>query len=312
MAQFYRKKILLARADGAGNFVAADAVLATGVQLTAIAGDETSRELDRHYFGAQPRLLANTHQQLQFSVEFAPGGDASMEPLWGKFLKACGFSVAISRRDGDGTKKNDTVTYAPVTDNPDKVKLGLNQSGMLHTLSGARGTFTLELTSNAIPRFQFNMTGLWQAPAKAGLLAGDYSGWKAPSIPTKKTTPTVEIFGESNIPLTAFSFDCGSNLVHRSLVNASPEVVITGREPSATLTVDATDWDVFAAAIARTTGEVKIVHGAAGGQQITLTMPTCEIGQGVSYQDNNGILQRQIPLVPLPSAGNDEVEIKLQ
>ena len=114
--QFYRKKILLARADGADAFAKADAVLATGIQLTAIAGDETSRELERPHFGAQPSLLSNTHQQLQFSVEFAAGKTAGTEPLWGKLLKACGFSGTISASVQRGP--DNTVTYVPVTDNP--------------------------------------------------------------------------------------------------------------------------------------------------------------------------------------------------
>ena len=308
--KLYRKKILLARADRGEAFSVADAVLATSIQLTAIAGDETSRELERPYFGAQSALLSNTHQQLQFSVEFAAGKTAGIEPRWGKLLKACGFSATMSK-SAQNLPKDDTVTYVPVTDNPTKVKLGMNQSGMLHELPGALGTFTFELAANAIPRFQFNMTGLWRAPVDIPPLVGVYNDWQAPLIPAKTTTPTVEIFGEGDIPLRTFSFDCGGNVIHRSLVNADPEVVITGREPSATLTVDATNWDVFAATIARTTGEVKIVHGTAGGRQITWTMPACEIGQGVSYQDDNGILQRQIPLKALPVNGNDEVSIVL-
>ena len=317
MTKFYRKKILLVRAAGADAFVTGDAVLATGIELTPLAGDTVNRALERPYHGASEDLLVNAHQSIQFSVEFAAGATAGTQP-WAKMLTACGFSETLSDEVEDipGTSQDESqdamAVYNPITGGETAIKLGLNIDGILHVIDNALGSFTLELAANAIPRFQFSMTGVYAAPTDTAQLTGDYKAFEDPQIATQKNTPKVSIFGESDIPLTSFSFDLGAEVVHRSPINADAAVSITGRNPSGSLTLDAQAVSKLSPvdrAHSGAKGAVSITHGIAGGRQITLAMPNVAVGRGVSYADDNGILQQQLPLQLLPQSGNDEIKI---
>ena len=307
MTRFFRKKLLLLRADDAAAFAAADAVVVSNAEITPVVGDRVSRELEQAHFGSKEELLTNKHQTVSFSVEFAAGGAAGAVPPWGLLLQACAFSQT--------TVVNTSVTYSPVSTGLTHCKVGFQQDNKLHTLTGCLGSVSLETAANNIPRMTFTITGEWNAPADQGVpLAGDFAGWADPQIVSKVNTPTVSIFGQAAIPLSNFKLDVNNTVAHRSLVNADPGVIITDRAPSAELVIDATDWDVFAKAVdnaATGRGAVSVVHGKAGGRQITTNLPVTRIGEP-SYGDDNGVLQYTVPLQVLPgAAGNDEISIAI-
>ena len=309
MTRLAQKKLVFARADDAAAFSAADALVVSNAELTPIAGDQVSRELEQNHFGSQPEHLVNAHQMLKFGVEFAAVGDADTAQKWALLLKATGFAETLTAAaNGEPA----SAVYKPVTSSPAKCKLAFQQDKKFHTLPGCLGTVSVELAANAIPRFAFEMTGKWQAPAdKVNPLGGTFAGWPDPQIVSKANTPTVSIFGQSDLPFMKASINIANTVVHRSLANADPGVIITDRAPTAELTIDATDWDPFAKALDLAgTGEgaVTITHGKAGGRQIEIAMPRVRINAtGLTYTEDNGVLQYTIPLQVLPDDGNDEL-----
>ena len=310
MPKLFRKKIILLRTAGAGNFVASDAVLATGIEITPLAGDTVNRELERPYFGASEDIAVNTHQTISFSVEYAPAaGVANATQPWEQLLEACGFA---GTQEAAANGHPPRTVFNPITGGESAVKIGYNIDGILHTLDNCPGTVSLELSANAIPRWQFTMTGSYADPTNTAALTGDFSAWQEPQIADQTNTPMVSIFNQDDLSLSSFSFDCGGEVNHRSLINADPDVRITGRSPSASLTIDAKSIATIspiALAKAGTSGAINITHGRAGGRQLTIAMANCKIGQGVSYSDDNGILQQQLPIQVLPTNGNDEITI---
>lgn len=100
MAKRYRRKVLLIKEEAAAGvaegLAAADAVLAVNIEVTPLAGDSVSRELERPYYGGQQEIPSNTHSQIAFGVEIAGSGSVETPPAWGRLLKACGMSESVA------------------------------------------------------------------------------------------------------------------------------------------------------------------------------------------------------------------------
>ena len=108
MALRWNKKLLLAKLEGtvgaAENLAAANAVLATGIEVTPVESETVNRELERAFYGGQPDVVVNARTRIAFGIELAssgiadltdaPNGNGSEDPGFGPFLEACGMSVA--------------------------------------------------------------------------------------------------------------------------------------------------------------------------------------------------------------------------
>lgn len=306
----YRKKLILAKVETttgtAVSLAAADAVLARDIELTALAGETVSRDLVRPYLGNSEELHVNSHQSLSFKVEIAGSGSAATAPAWGKLLQACALKETVTA--------NTSVSYAP---EPDVTKektltLSLNIDGQLHKLHGCRGTFSLEFTANQIPTIAFVFTGRWNDPASNAAVANpSFTAWEMPILPTHANTPTFSLMGKTDLSLSTFSYEHGNEVAHREMIGTSPEVIITDRKPSGSLTVDApkvSAVNLIAKAKEKGTGVLQIVHGAAAGAIIQIDAPKVSLSDP-SYSEDNGILQMQLKLSMLPVSGNDEIKI---
>jgi len=308
MALKYRRKLILAKIEAkagtAENLAAADAVLASNVELTPLAGDTVSREIEYPYYGNSAQIPVNSHQQLAFRVELAGSGAKDTAPAWGKLLQGCGFKEAVTK-----TKQTD---YTPLTGKEKTLTLSLNIDGQLHTLAGALGTVTMEIASNQIPALNFTFTGLWTAPSSTAAVANpDYSGFKAPVVGSNAGTPTFTFFGEGKLALSALSYDHANDVVHRELIGASTGVVIVGRAPTGSVTIDAPAYDTLnlpKTAKDGTTGALSIVHGSADGAVVEVSAPKVQVSS-VSYAEDNGVMQAQVDMAFIPDKGNDKIKI---
>lgn len=309
-ALIWRKKVLLAKIEATSGTAeapgaAADAILATDVELTPIAGDSVSRELDRAHHGASPTIPTGVHAEISFSVEYASSGAAGTAPAWGKLLRACGMSETVAA--------GATVTYVPVSASEPSLTIVLLVDGTKQVLAGCRGTWSLDLTPGQVPRIRFTFRGSYADPSDEALPTdAAYAAWKDPVPVSDAGTPTFELHGETGLVMSAASIEYGSNVVWRDAVGAN-EAVITGREVTGQLTIDAVTVATLAAvkrARDRTTGALKIVHGVGAGKIIELSAPKVELGTP-SSQESDGIWQMQAPIVLLPNAdaGNDEIKI---
>ncbi len=307
----FRKKLLLAKLEAVAgnpqNLAAADAVLAGNIELTPLAGDTVSRELERPYYAANEVIHVNPHHTLAFRVELAGSGAAATPPAWGRLLRACGFAETITA--------NTRVDYTPVSAGESTITLGLNIDGQLHTLHGARGTFNLEAGANQIPYLNFTFTGRYNAPvARAQVANPDYSGFKAPLVGSNANTPTFSLFGTA-LDVSAYSYEHGNEVVHRELIGASPDVIITNRAPSFQVTLDHPGYGALNL-ITKTkdgdTGALQINHGVGAGKIIEVAAPKVQISAAPTLSEADGAAQYQLTLAALPSnaaAGNDEIKI---
>ncbi len=282
----------------------ADAMLATNAVLTPMAGGEESRALLLPHLGHQGVILTGEHAILEFSIEMAGAGAAGDVPAYGPLLRACGLSQTIDA--------GVSVEYEPVSSAFEAVTLYYNLDGVRHIMLGCRGSMTLEMTPQRIPRYRFRYLGLKGTITDQALPSIDVSDFVKP-VEVSRANTTLSLHGYAG-PTEAFTFDLGNQVEPRLLVNhESIQLVDRNTVGSATMVaalLATVNW--FTAAAARTRGALAVVHGTAAGNIVEIASAGVEVGRPVQG-GSQGIANYQVPLMFCPSdAGNDEFTITVK
>ena len=307
MAKLYRKRTVLVKAESTygtdSTPAGSDAVQVRNLEITPVESDVLSRDLVRTYLGNSPQLIANTRVLVTFEVEYSGSGTAGTAPRYGALLKACGFSETVVA--------STSVTYAPVSASFDSVTIYYSTDGVRHKVTGARGTFSLNLNANQIPVINFTMTGQYNAPTDTADPTTTFTNQAAPQIFNDTNTTAFSLFSVSTLPLQSCTLDVGNEVVYRELVNSDKEVSIVNRAGNGSLVIEMptlATHDFFADAVAGTTGAMSITHGTSAGNIITLASVADGISLGnPSYSEDQGVVMLNLPYTLVPSsAGNDE------
>lgn len=282
----------------------ADAVLVRDLNITPLQSDVVSRDLVRPYLGASEQLLANTRVECTFSVELAGSGTAGTAPAYGKALKACGLSETVVATT--------SVTYAPVSASFSSVTIYYNIDGVLHKVTGARGTFTLNGSVGEIPTIDFTFTGIYNTPTDTAAPTPTYANQATPVIFKNGNTNGFELLSYAGC-LQSVSFDIGNTLVYRELVNCTKQTLLTDRRSTGSVTLEAVTMatkNYFTAALTDSSlGNLLFQHGQTPGNIVDFASTKIDIGD-VSYGDQDGIAMLTIPYTAVPStAGNDEFSL---
>ena len=282
----------------------ADAVLVRDLNITPLQSDVVSRDLIRPYMGASEQLLANTRVECTFSVELAGSGTAGTAPRYGKALKACGLSETIVATT--------SVTYAPVSSSFSSCTIYYNIDGVLHKVTGARGTFTVNGTVGQIPTIDFTFTGIYNTPTDTALPAVTYANQATPLVFKNGNTTDFQLLSYAGC-LQSVTFDIGNTLVYRELVGCTKEVLLTDRAATGTVVLEAVTMatkNYFTAALTDgTLGNLLFQHGQTAGNIVDFASTRVDIGD-VSYSDQDGIHMLNIPYTAVPgTSGNDEFSI---
>jgi hypothetical protein len=307
MALLSRKRLILAKAESVYGTDASpagtDAVLVRNLDITPISADVVSRDLIRPYMGNSDQLIANSRVEISFEVELAGSGTAGTAPRYGAVLKACGLS--------ETTVAATSVTYAPVSASFSSVTIYFNADGLLHKLTGCRGTFTMSCQVGQIPVLQFQMTGVYNAPTDTAAPAVTYSNQAAPLVFRDGNTSAFQLLSYAGC-LMSVDFNMANEVAYRELIGCTKEVLITDRKPAGTATIEAPTIaakDFFAASLATTTGNLTFLHGTTAGNRVTFTASQVDVANP-TYSDTDGVLMLSVPYVGLPTtAGNDELSL---
>jgi len=282
----------------------ADAVLVRDLNITPLQSDVVGRDLVRPYLGASEQLLANTRVECTFSVELAGSGTAGTAPRYGKALLACGMSQTVVAAT--------SVTYAPVSSSFGSCTIYYNIDGVLHKVTGARGTFTINGAVGEIPSIDFTFTGIYNTPTDTALPAVTYGNQATPLVFKNGNTTDFQLLSYAGC-LQSVSFDVGNSLVYRELVGCTKEVLLTDRAATGSVTLEAVTMatkNYFTAALSDgTLGNLLFQHGQTAGNIIDFASTRVDIGD-VSYSDQDGIHMLNIPYTCVPStSGNDEFSL---
>ena len=309
MALLLRKRLILIETESTYGTdptpTGADAVLVKDLSITPQSSDVVSRELIRPYLGASPQLLANTKVECTFSVELAGSGTAGTAPQYGKALKACGLAETIAA----GT----SVTYDPVSSGFESVTIHYLIDGVRHKMTGCRGSVAITAEVGEIPTLDFSFTGIYNAPDDSALLTPTYANQADPLLFKNGNTSSFQLLSYSG-NLQSFSFELGNEIVYRELIGAGKEVLITNREATGELSIEAVlmaTKDYFASAVDddAALGNLSFTHGSTAGNIVQFTSSKVDIGD-VSYDDSDGIAMLQIPYTCVPdSAANTEFDL---
>lgn len=307
MALLSRKRLILAKTESPYGSDATpgggDAVLVRNLDITPISGDLVSRDLIRPYMGNSDQLIANTRVEISFEVELAGSGTAGTAPRYGPVLKACGLSETVVA--------STSVTYAPVSASFSSCSIYFNADGLLHKLTGCRGTFTMNCQLGQIPVIQFQMTGIYNAPTDTAAPAVTYANQATPLVFREGNTSAFQLFSYAGC-LMSVDFNMANEVAYRELIGCTKEVLITDRKPAGTAVIEAPTIaakDYFAAALATTTGNLTFLHGTTAGNRVTFTASQVDIANP-TYSESDGVLMLNVPYVALPTtAGNNEMSL---
>jgi hypothetical protein len=279
-----------------------NAYLVRNLSITPLANNSASRDLVRPYFGNFENIALDTHVECQFEVELQSSGTKGTAPAFGDALLACGFAAT--------TVATTSVTYTPVSSNFDAVTIYFNMDGVLHKMTGSRGTVSLSVARGAIPTLSFSFQGLYSTPTDTAALTPTFTAFKTPLGPNVGNTPTFTLHGASS-PMESLSIDLANSLVFRSLPGGSEQVLLTDRKPTGSVSFEATtvavkDW--WTISKNNTLGAMQLIHGTADGFKVEINAPKVQL-DGLSYSDSDGIAMLNSNLILTPNSGNDELTI---
>ena len=279
----------------------AECFLVSNVSLTPLAGNTATRDFVRPYFGNSSTIQLDQHVELTFEVELQSSGTAGTRPAYGDALLACGCDETV-------TASTDVV-YSLVSADGDSATIEVFMDGVKHQMTGARGSFSLNIARGSIPKISFSFFGSYVAPADATPLVPDYSGFIAPLGPNSTNTPDVVLHGV-DLCMESFQMDLANNLVFRDLPGCTSASLITNRAPSGTVVFEAQTVAGHAwieTARLKTSGALHISHGTTTGHIVEIDAPAVTLNPP-TYSDSDGIMMMSAPLVFEPtSAGNDEL-----
>lgn len=303
MSRFERNIALLAKTEvtygtDAAPTGAANAILAVNPKIEPFVGEDVSRELTRPFMGNQGVLLVANHVRMTFEVEIAGSGTAGTPPKVGPILRACAMAEVITAAT--------EVKYNPISKLQESASLYFFLDGVKHALIGSRGTWTLAKQPSTIPRFVFTMTGLLGPIADAAMPVADTAGFIDP-LPVNAANTTIALHGYTG-PCEGLTLDIGNQIEPRMLIN-SESIQHVDRNVTGNIVLEAPalatkNW--FAIAQAHTKGTLLATHGLTAGNIFTVGGPAIQIGRP-TYGASQKIVNNSLPIMALPSAGNDEI-----
>jgi len=307
MALLSRKRLILVKTESTYGTdsvpTGTDALLVRNLDITPISGDVVSRDLIRPYLGNFDQLIAQNSVAINFEVELAGSGTAGTAPKYDAILKACGLAATIVA--------STSVTYAPVSASFSSATIYFNVDGVLHRLTGCRGSMNMSCAVGAIPTLAFNLTGVYNSPTDTAAPAATYSAQATPLVFREGNTSAFSFFSYSGI-LQSVDFNLANDLVYRELVGGTKETLITDRKPAGTVMIEAptiATKDFFTTALGTSTGNLTFLHGTTAGNRVTFLASQVDV-LNPTYQDQDSIMMLSVPYVAIPTtAGNNEFSL---
>ncbi len=306
-----RKRAILAKTESSYGVDstptgAANAILVRNLDIKPIMQDYVPRELVRPYLGNFENLPDEAWVECTFEVEVAGGGAAGTAPAYGPLLTACAMLETISA--------GVSVTYSPQSDDSlfKSVVIYFSVDGILHKITGARGTVDVELNIKSLPVYKFRFVGIYNLPTDTADPTPTYTGFQVPLIAGKTNTPTFALHGFSGV-LAGFGMNVANELVQRALIGGTKQVHITGRQTTGSFLIEAPTMaakDFYSTIVAATKGALSLIHGTAAGNRVTFSAPASSLQLiEPTLEDSDGIQMLRMNANYTPISGNDEFSI---
>lgn len=200
--------------------------------------------------------------------------------------------------------------YTPISTAFESLTLYLYRDGLLHKMTGCRGTFSVQATGGEYALFTFTFTGDYVQATDGAMPTPTYETQK----PTQVELANLTVDDFTSFAAAEFTFDMANDVQIREDINAENAyagAIIVGRQPSvgfnpeAVLEATHPVWENLAAGTELAFG-VKV--GKAKGNVVQFDCPNVQY-TSVRYGNRNSLLTYDITLNCARVAGNDEVSI---
>jgi len=282
---------------------AADVVLFRNCEINGIEGQLADRPRAQPWHGNRGRPGVHSRAvRLSGDVPLCGSGTAGTAPAWRNLMRACGMAEVITAAT--------RVEYAPVSAAQESLSAYWLMDGTRHRALGMRGDFTLNMAAGEEPTLQFNFTGLYVDPTAVALPAATFTAWRDAIIP-RATITTCTIGGQA-YPMRSLRYTQGNQVVLRDIPGRN-DVRLTDRSPTAEVVIEAPDnlspANFFALAASESETIVACQHGTAAGDTLEVRMNQARLLPGIRYGRDGDVALITLPIMPRPSAGDDEVLI---
>lgn len=285
--------------------VAADDAILVGNPSWAHEGLRMNeRNVVKNTNAVKQHVFGDTLKTISMDVELKGSGAAGTAPDLGVLFEACSYKETIDA--------GVSAIYAPtsVYANQISVTVWYYQDGLIHKITGCRGTFSFTLETGAIPMATFTLTGHSAAPIDGTLIS-----------PTLDATDPVAIKGNAftmggfSAVINNITFDAGVTVMtppDMAETDGFGEITVGVRDlngsfdPQMELVATEDFYGEF-----RSGANVVLASGAIGGTAgniMTIGMPVCYY-RDIAPGDRDGIRTYEIPFGAVESSGDDELSI---
>jgi hypothetical protein len=276
----------------------ANAILCSTLELD-IPVEYVERELLTDKFGSFPAIGTRRFAKVSFETELQSSGTAGTAPAWAPLVRACGFSQTLNA--------GVSAVYAPSTAIGESCTMRFYLDGIMHAISGARGTVKLMMPRNKVPKLAFEMTGLYSTPTDTAMPTMDYTAWKDPRAADKAGTPTFTLHGTATV-LRDLQLDIGNVVTVRDLPNAM-DVHIVDRKVVGSCSIELVpiatkNWAGIE--VGETVAAMSLIHGTSAGKIVEIAAPKVQLRQP-KYGQEEGIAYLDLGLQLNRNAGDDEI-----
>lgn len=308
MALLKKREVILAKVESTYGTDATPTAGDNAIQVENVSwSHEGARMIDRPLtkpsIGMRQSIYGGSLMSITFDVELKGSGAAGTAPDCGALFLGCGMDETISA--------STSVTYAPVSTAQDSLTIWYYQDGLLHKMTGARGSFTIQAAAGERVMASFTFTGKIGSVSDAALASPTYDStgpliMKGASFSVLSYSATIGVL----------SIDMGNSISQQPDVNDADgfgEILITGRSITGSIdplaTLEATEAWVAnyraGTAGSLTTGTI----GSTAGNRLAITCGQTyyrEIGPG----DRDGALIYDIGFGAAETAtGDDEISV---
>jgi len=255
-------------------------------------------------------IPGQTMGTISFKAELKGAGAAysvTVKPALGVYLRACGFAETIDIT----TPGSEKVTYLPASTGIPSLTLWMYEDGLVHKLTGSRGTVSFSGKAGEPIFADFKFTGVWAGSPAATMIA--------PTL--EMTVPPVMLGAALTIDgyaatFETFSIDMGNDVQMRTDANAVTgylSALLTDRKPTGKLDPEMVlpaTYDFMGKWKSGSAGVLSMGPlGAVNYNRFTMGAPKCvytKIGSG----DRSGILTADLDIQLAMNTGDDEFKLE--
>lgn len=252
------------------------AIEVADVSIEPLKSDKKSRNIVKPWAGVSQSKQANIHRTTKFKCDFAGAGGAlgNVVPAWSALHRMCQMTMTV-----DNTADAEKVTF--VGNDPSSQVTGAVHYWLkdeLRKLYGAQGSVALDFKAGEIPKWVYDLTGLWSAPLADTAPSPDYSQWKDPDVVSDGYTPTFQIAGV-DLVLDALEINFGQQVKYKDRPNQAA-VKTPDRETTGSATFiypGLAVLDVEDLSRAGTMVPLILEHGTATGRKLRIDGPHVQL-----------------------------------